>query len=198
MCVCTCVCTRSCILFEDLVGLPNSSRGPCTEILSVNILDKIMLLNVISLWVLPYHVLHFLKTYELILYFIAVFSLYLSWFQVSSLLLRKQGLCPPRPTHKGYLWKEERLCFYDDIAVLEMSVVCSTHRPPKKNFLELDEKASWSDKMFFITLPRTLFQICRQMCVYIRICYSINISISFFYPSLYIYIKYLLSQIQVF
>ena len=190
MCVCTCVCTRICVLFEDLVVLPNSSRGPCTEIPSVNILDKVTLLNVISLWVLPYHVLHFLKTYELILYLIAVFSLHLSWFQVSLLLLCKQGLCPPWSTHKGYLWKEERLCFYDDIAVLEMSVVCSTHRPPKKTFLELDEKASWSDKMFFITLPKPLFQICRQMCVYIRICYPMNISVYFpFLPKfIYIYI----------
>ena len=60
---------------------------------------------------------------------------------------------------------------------------------PKKNFLKLDENSSWNDKKFiphyvYFDHIITFFQICKQMCVYIRICHPINLCVYFpFVPS---------------
>ena len=55
---------------------------------------------------------------------------------------------------------------------------------PKKNFLKLDENSSWNDKKFiphyvYFDHIITFFQICKQMCAYIRICHPINLCVYF-------------------
>ena len=55
---------------------------------------------------------------------------------------------------------------------------------PKKNFLKLDENSSWNDKKFiphyvYFDHIITFFQICKQICAYIRICHPINLCVYF-------------------
>ena len=77
----------------------------------------------------------------------------------------------PLQTNKRYLWKEERLCFHDDILVLETPVVYITLRKTSLSLMKIQAE------MIKKNLPhyQKHFSKFVNKCVYIRICHPIKL-----------------------